>query len=120
MNIYRFLADIITLLHFCWVIIFILLGFLSLRYKVYQRFYRFFFVLTFGSQIVLWDCPLTALESFFRLQHNPEIEQITSFLLYHLNLEISLTTSIIIFIVAFFVFIIKHEEKLEDKLNVKL
>jgi hypothetical protein len=120
MNIFQFLADTVALLHFFWIIIFIIFGFLSLKDKNYQKFYRIIFVATFGSQVIFLGCPLTFLESFFRLQHNPEIEEIKNFILYHLEIELSFVETITVIVLVAIVFIIKHEERLEEKLNTTI
>ncbi len=119
MNTYRVLADLIMLLHFVWIIVFVLLGFLSIRYEYYRKFYQMFFVTTFGGQVAFWRCPLTVFENFLRTQYNSNSEQIESFLAHYLGIEISMNISVGIIVIASFVFFVKYKEGIEKKLNVK-
>jgi Na+-transporting NADH:ubiquinone oxidoreductase subunit NqrB len=64
--VYRFLADLILVLHFCYVLFAIFGGLLVLRRRWMWKFHLPALVWGFIVQYFVWICPLTNWENYFR------------------------------------------------------
>ena len=64
--IYRLLADLILILHFCFVLFAIFGGLLVLRWRWMWKFHLPALVWGFLVQYFVWMCPLTDWENYFR------------------------------------------------------
>ena len=64
--IYRFLADLILILHFCFVLFSIFGGLLVLRRRWLWKLHIPALVWGFMVQYFVWICPLTSWENYFR------------------------------------------------------
>ena len=64
--IFRFLADLILILHFCFVLFAIFGGLLVLRWRWMWKFHLSALVWGFLVQYFVWMCPLTDWENYFR------------------------------------------------------
>ena len=64
---YRILADIILILHFCFIIFVVLGGVLLFRWPRLWRFHLPAVIWGVFIQYFMWSCPLTYLESYFRI-----------------------------------------------------
>lgn len=64
--IYRFLADLILILHFCFVLFAIFGGLLVLRRRWMWKLHLPALVWSFLVQYFVWICPLTDWENYFR------------------------------------------------------
>ncbi len=64
--VYRLLADLIFVLHFCFVIFAIFGGLLGLRWRWVWKLHLPALVWSFLVQYFVWICPLTDWENYFR------------------------------------------------------
>jgi Na+-transporting NADH:ubiquinone oxidoreductase subunit NqrB len=64
--VYRLLADLILILHFCFVLFAIFGGLLVLRWRWMWKFHLPALVWSFLVQYFVWICPLTDWENHFR------------------------------------------------------
>ena len=64
--IYRLLADLILILHFCFVLFAIFGGLIILRWRWMWKFHLPALVWSFLVQYFVWICPLTDWENYFR------------------------------------------------------
>lgn len=64
--IYRLLADLILVLHFCFVLFAIFGGLLVLRWRCVWKFHLPALIWSFSVQYFVWICPLTDWENYFR------------------------------------------------------
>ena len=78
--VYKILADLVTLLHFCWIL-FILLGiFFALKSWKIAILHIAGLIFAFILNIKGWYCPLTYLENFLRSLHAPETSYAGAFI----------------------------------------
>lgn len=91
--IYKFLADLVVLLHFLWIL-FLFLGALWGRRN---RLIKIFHLGGLGFAILLqtfdWYCPLTYLEVWLRAKHHSGIVYTGSYIIYYLERLIYLEIS---------------------------
>jgi Na+-transporting NADH:ubiquinone oxidoreductase subunit NqrB len=64
--VYRLLADLILILHFCFVLFAILGGLMVLRWRWMWKFHLPALAWSFLVQYFVWICPLTDWENHFR------------------------------------------------------
>ncbi len=64
--VYRLLADLILILHFCFVLFAIFGGLLALRWRWMWKFHLPALAWSFLVQYFVWICPLTDWENHFR------------------------------------------------------
>lgn len=64
--IYRLLADLILILHFCFVLFAVFGGLLVLRWRWLWKLHIPAIVWGFMVQYFVWICPLTSWENYFR------------------------------------------------------
>jgi hypothetical protein len=68
---YKILADLVTLLHFCWIL-FLLFGFIfALKRWRIAILHLAGLIYAFTLNIMGWYCPLTHLENYLRSLHDP-------------------------------------------------
>ena len=63
---YRVLADIVLILHLCFVIFVVFGGLLVARYRFIAWFHLPAVIWSVLIEFYMWTCPLTTLENFFR------------------------------------------------------
>lgn len=71
--IYRILADIILIIHFGFLLFTVFGGFLVIRWKRLWKIHLPTVIWGFLLQYFLWNCPLTGLEKYLRLQANETV-----------------------------------------------
>lgn len=127
---YKIFADLITVIHFLWILFMLLGFFLTLKGFFTPRFFdRWLFrtlhlcgIVYVGLLALLREyCPLTMLENYLRARYNPEIAYPGSFIAHYIEKLVypDVTPSIIliptIFIAVFTitVFIVKPPAKIK-------
>lgn len=85
MMVYKLLADLVTLLHFCWIL-FILFGiiFAFKQWKI-AILHLAGLIFAFILNIKGWYCPLTYLENYLRSLHDPETSYAGAFIIKQLD-----------------------------------
>ncbi len=79
--VFKVLADITVLLHFLWIL-FLMFGFvLGVRYKIAKILHIAGLAYAVVMQIFGWYCPLTHLEVWLRLKHDPSLAYGGSFII---------------------------------------
>lgn len=112
--IFRVLADIAVFIHFLWVIFLIFGAIAGVRYRLVKLIHIAGLAFAFVIQIFGWYCPLTHLEVWLRLRHDPSLAYKGSFIAHYIEklvyLDISPSTLIIltIFLAAFNVWIYRR------------
>ena len=82
---YKILADLVTLLHFFWIL-FLLFGFIfALKRWWVALFHLAGLVFAFILNIMGWYCPLTYLENYLRTLHDPETSYAGAFIIRHVD-----------------------------------
>ena len=78
---FKVLADITVLLHFLWILFLILGSFLGVRFKIAKILHITGLAFAFVMQIFGWYCPLTHLEVWLRIKHDPTLAYGGSFII---------------------------------------
>jgi hypothetical protein len=78
--IFKVIADITVLLHFLWILFLIFGCFLGLRYTSVKIVHVAGLVFAVVIQVFGWYCPLTHLEVWFRMKHDPTLTYGGSFI----------------------------------------
>jgi hypothetical protein len=78
---FKVLADITVLLHFIWILFLILGVFLGVRYRIARIIHISGLAYAIIMQIFGWYCPLTHLEVWLRLKHDPSVTYGGSFII---------------------------------------
>lgn len=82
---YKFLADMVVLIHFLWIL-FLILGVLwGRRNKLVKIFHLSGLTFAFIIQILNWYCPLTHLEVWLRSKHASSLTYTGSFIIYYVE-----------------------------------
>jgi len=82
---YKIAADIVVVTHFLWILFLFFGGFLGVKNKAVKTFHIFGLVLAFAIQIFDWYCPLTHIEVWLRLKHNPAMTYTGSFIIHYVE-----------------------------------
>lgn len=64
--VYRSIADIILIIHFCFILFVIVGGFFLLRWRKLWKLHLPAVIWGFMVQYFVWICPLTNMENYFR------------------------------------------------------
>jgi hypothetical protein len=83
--IFKVLADITVLLHFLWILFLTFGCFLGVRYRSAKIVHLAGLVFAVVMQVFGWYCPLTHLEVWFRLKHDPALTYGGSFIVHYLE-----------------------------------
>jgi hypothetical protein len=82
---YKVIADIAVLVHFLWIVFLLFGAFLGVRYRAVKLLH----LAGLGYAVVLnlfgWYCPLTHLELWARLRHDPSLAYTGSFIIHYLE-----------------------------------
>ncbi len=82
---YKILADAVVFIHFLWIIFLISGAFLGINYKAVKVIHISGLIFAFAIQIFDWHCPLTHLEVWLRLKHDPSLSYTGSFLIHYVE-----------------------------------
>jgi len=83
--IYKILADSVVLTHLLWIIFLFFGAFLGVKNRTVKIFHICGLVFAFVIQIFDWYCPLTHLEVWLRLKHNPALTYTGSFVIHYVE-----------------------------------
>ncbi len=104
---YKIGADIIVLIHFFWILFLFFGAVWGVRNRIVKGFHLSGLFFAILIQVFGWYCPLTHVEFWLRLKHNPGLVHIGSFIVHYVEkvvyLELSQTT-IFIFTIFLCVF----------------
>lgn len=112
---YKFLADVVVVIHFLWILFLIIGAFWGKKYKFIKFLHLGGLSFALLIQIFNWHCPLTHLEIWLRSKHHTSSSYEGSFIIYYLEkliyLEISpwiiLTLTVILFFTNIAIYIRK-------------
>ena len=100
---FSILADIVVFIHFLWIVFLILGAIPGVRYPVVKIIHIAGLAFSVIIQIVGWYCPLTHLEIWLRMRHDPMLSYTGSFIIHYIEqivyLEISRLTFFVITII---------------------
>lgn len=80
---YRFLADIVVLIHFLWILFLISGAVWGRKRKVVKIIHASALVFALMLAIFGWYCPLTYIEVWLRARHDPSLTYSGSFIAYY-------------------------------------
>lgn len=100
---YKVLADIVVLTHFLWIVFLVLGVFLGVRNRLIKILHISGLAFSFIIQIVGWYCPLTHLEFWLRIQHDPAMTYTGSFIIHYVEkiIYVELSRSLIFILTIF-------------------
>ena len=82
---YKILADLVTLLHFCWIL-FLVFGFIfALKRLRIAILHLVGLIYASILNIMRWYCPLTYLENYLRSLHDPTMSYGGDFIIRHVD-----------------------------------
>jgi len=94
------LADIVVLIHFFWIVFLLIGAFPGKRYPFVKIIHVAGLAYSIIIQIFGWYCPLTHLELWLRIRHNPMLSYTGSFIIHYVEqivyLEVSRRTVFLI------------------------
>jgi hypothetical protein len=98
--VFSILADIVVLIHFLWIVFLILGAIPGVRCPVVKIIHIAGLAFSFIIQIIGWYCPLTHLEVWLRVRHDPMLSYTGSFIIHYIEqivyLEVSRITVFVI------------------------
>ena len=98
--VFSILADSVVFIHFLWIVFLIIGAIPGVRYPVVKIFHIAGLSFSIIIQIFGWYCPLTHLEVWLRMRHDPTLSYTGSFIIHYIEqivyLEISPRTVFII------------------------
>ncbi len=98
--VYRILADFVVLIHFLWII-FLFLGVLwGVRNRVVKLVHLAGLLFTFILHLGNWYCPLTHLEIYLRMKHDPDLTYAGSFIIHYVEKVVYIELSVDLLLVA--------------------
>lgn len=83
--VYKIFADVIVLIHFLWIIFLFIGGLWGRRIRIVKILHLSGLVFALFIQIVNWYCPLTHLEVWLRVKHNPDLAYPGEFIIYYVE-----------------------------------
>jgi hypothetical protein len=103
MSVYGVLADIVVFVHFLWILFLIFGAFFGVRHRAVKFIHTGGLALAVFIQIFDWYCPLTHVEVWLRMRHDPSQSYSGSFIIHYLEsivyLEVSRMTVFILTLV---------------------
>ncbi|MEW6115814.1 MAG: DUF2784 domain-containing protein [Nitrospirota bacterium] len=97
--IYKILADIVVLIHFCWILFLFFGAIWGVKHKMVRVVHLGGLAFAIMMQLFGWYCPLTHLEVWLRMKHAPSLAYTGSFIIYYAEKLIYLdVTPTVIFI----------------------
>lgn len=82
---YKILADIIVLVHFLWILFLFFGAFVGVKNNFVKIFHISGLIFAFVIQIFDWYCPLTHLEVWLRVRHDPALSYTGSFIVHYIE-----------------------------------
>lgn len=83
--VYRILADAVVLVHFLWILFLIFGVFFGVRWRFIKVLHLLGLGFVFIMQVFGWYCPLTYLEVWLRLRHDPSLVYRGSFIIHYIE-----------------------------------
>jgi hypothetical protein len=80
---YKLLADITVLLHLLWIVFLVFGAFLGKRNRVVRILHLGGLVFALVLNVFGWYCPLTHIELWARLRHDPSLAYTGSFIIHY-------------------------------------
>ena len=97
---FKVLADITVLLHFLWILFLVFGSVPGARFRIAKILHIAGLAFAIVMQIFGWYCPLTHLEVWFRLKHDPALAYGGSFIINYaeklIYIELSMTSIFIL------------------------
>jgi len=87
------LADIVVLIHFLWIVFLIIGAVPGKRYPFVKIIHMSGLAFSLIIQIFGWYCPLTHLELWLRMRHNPMLSYSGSFIIHYVEQLVYLEVS---------------------------
>jgi hypothetical protein len=121
--VFSILADIVVFIHLLWIIFLIMGALPGIRYPVVKIIHIAGLAFSVIIQIAGWYCPLTHLEAWLRMRHDPALSYSGSFIMHYMErivyLEVSRLTIFIftILLVILNVWIYGRTKKKDSCLN---
>jgi hypothetical protein len=115
--VFSVLADIVVFIHFLWIVFLIIGSLPGVRYPVVKIIHVAGLAFSVILQIAGWYCPLTHLEAWLRMRHDPSESYAGSFITHYMEqivyLEVSRLTIFIatILLVIFNIWIYRRRKK---------
>ena len=96
--VYKMLADFVVLIHFLWIIFLFFGALWGVRKRVVKVIHLGGLLFAFILNISHWYCPLTYLEVYLRLKHNPDLTYAGSFIIHYVEkmIYVDLPTSFLL------------------------
>ncbi len=82
---YKILADIVVFLHFLWVVFLVFGAFLGVRIRFVKILHVAGLVFALILNLFGWYCPLTHIEVWARLRHDPSLAYMGSFIIHYVE-----------------------------------
>ena len=82
---YKILADIIILIHFLWIVFLFLGAIWGRKNNTVKIFHLSGLVFALIIQVFDWYCPLTYLEVWLRIKHDPHLTYTGSFIIFYME-----------------------------------
>lgn len=100
---YKILADILVFIHFVWILFLLFGAFWGARSRVIRIVHLSGLFFAILIQVFDWYCPLTNIELWLRLRHDPSLTYTGSFIIHYVEKVVYLEISqAAIFIVTVF------------------
>ena len=102
---YKILADTVVFIHFLWIVFLVFGVFLGVKNKIVKIIHVSGIVFSLTIQIFGWYCPLTHLEVWFRLKHDPSLTYAGSFIIHYMEqiVYIELSRHLILILTIFLI-----------------
>lgn len=97
--VFSILADIVVFIHFLWIVFLIIGAIPGVRYPVVKIIHIAGLAFSVIIQIVGWYCPLTHLEVWLRMRHDPAHSYTGSFIIHYIEQIVYLEISRLIFFI---------------------
>ncbi len=98
--VYRILADFVVLIHFLWIIFLFFGALWGVRKRVVRVIHLGGLLFAFILHAFQWYCPLTYLEVYLRLKHDPDLTYTGSFIIHYVERMIYVELSSVFLLVA--------------------
>ncbi len=91
--IFKFLADIVVLIHFLWIVFLIFGAFPGVRIRAVKIVHLTALAFAFVIQVFGWYCPFTYIEIWLRNRHDPGLSYAGSFIIHYVEKVVYLDVS---------------------------
>ncbi len=91
--IFKFLADIVVLIHFLWIVFLIFGAFPGVRIRAVKIGHLTALAFAFVIQVFGWYCPFTYIEIWLRNRHDPGLSYAGSFIIHYVEKVVYLDVS---------------------------